>query len=206
MPKLVELLRDVPLDPRRTVLLAVGFQRLFLAEDGPQPNPRGDELVRALNRLTAAVRARGVGVVFSHYVLRDDLADAGLLAGNAVVREGHMCAGSSWTRVDPRAHVAAEDVQLRRNRPSAFSGADLGELLERRGTRALIVPSVSANNALSATVRDAFARDLPCVIPRECVGVAPPETTLAAGLEILDTWTAEVTAAETIVTRLDERC
>ena len=48
------------------------------------------------------------------------------------------------------------------------------------------------NNAVSSTARDAFARDIPTVVIKDCTGAAPWENHLDIYFEILDDWTARV--------------
>ena len=88
------------------------------------------------------------------------------------------------------------------NRPSAFFRSDLDAVLAGLGADALVLCGLSVNNAISATARDAFARDLPTIVVRECTGAAPWETEHDTYFEILATWTAEVASAENVLARL----
>jgi nicotinamidase-related amidase len=66
---------------------------------------------------------------------------------------------------------------------------------------------VSVNNAISSTARDAFARDLPVLVIRDCVGGTPwePEDKHETYFEILATWTAEVADSADVLRRLQIR-
>ena len=153
-------------------------------------------------RSCTPVAARDLPIVISSYVLRADLADAGLLRGNPVVEAGHFSEGSAWTQLDRRLELKDGDIQVRRNRPSAFFGGELDTVLQSLHADAVLLGGLSVNNAISATARDSFARDLPTIVIRDCTGAAPNEVAIDTYFEILDTWTAEVTNADDMLLRL----
>ena len=67
-----------------------------MAPDGPFENRSAGPVADALNRLLDGCRSFGVPVVFSNYVLRADLADAGLLRELSSVAAGHWSEESPW--------------------------------------------------------------------------------------------------------------
>jgi len=69
----------------------------------------------------------------------------------------------------------------------------------------LLLCGLSVNNAISTAAREAFARDVPTIIVKECTGAAPWETEIDIYFDILDTWTAEVATVEAIRQRLKNR-
>ena len=184
-------------------LLVVDMQVAFVHPDGAFGNDAG-ALIESLNGFLAACRDRRVPVVFSNYVLRADLLDSGLLP--AAVAE-HIGEGAPGIGVDPRISRAAGDVDVRHHRPSALHRSELGAVLRRLGTDALLLAGVSVNNAISATARDAFAHDIPALVVRDCVGAAPWESEANEDtyFEILATWTAEVAESSDVLSRLDAR-
>ena len=104
---------------------------------------------------------------------------------------------SSWMKWDKRLQLQSSDILISRNRPSAFRGEGLSGLLEFLHIDALLLCGLSVNNAISSTARDAFARDIPTVVIKDCTGAAPWETHSDIYFEILDDWTAQVlTSAE----------
>ncbi|MGI9659391.1 MAG: isochorismatase family protein, partial [Gaiellaceae bacterium] len=149
-------------------------------------------------------RSLSVPVLFSNYRLRADLGDAGLLSELSSVAAGHWSEGSPWLEVDPRIERAESDVDVFHHRPSGFSGTDLDTVLSGVGARTLLLAGLSVNNAISATARDAFARDIPAVVVGGCVGAAAfePVEQLATYLAILDAWTAEVVSSDAVLARL----
>ena len=109
--------------------------------------------------------------------------------------------------MDPRIEQAETDLDVRHSRPSALFRSDLVAVLDGLGADALILTGVSVNNAISSTARDAFARDIPALVVRDCVGATPwePAELHASYFATLATWTAEVADAADVLERLDAR-
>ena len=193
---------QVDLSRHKPAALVTDMQELFTSAEGPFSNTTSEPLISAQNAFLDGCRSLDVPVVFSNYVLRDDRLDAGLLRDMPWVSAGHMSESSPWVRVDRRLERASSDIEVRHNRPSAFFRSDLDAVLIGLGTDALLLCGLSVNNAISATARDAFARDIPTIVVRECTGAAPWESEHETYFQILSTWTAEVVAAEEVLARL----
>jgi maleamate amidohydrolase len=187
----------------RPAVLVIDMQIAFVSPDGPFANDTAGPLVAALNPFLAGCRARRVPVLFANYVLRDDLRDVGLLRDSPAAV--HIRESSPFAAVDPRLERAATDLDVRHNRPSALFRSGLEAVLAGLGVDALLLTGVSVNNAISSTARDAFARDLPALVVRDCVDAAPWEAPglRASYFETLATWTAEVADATDVLARLE---
>src|SRR6266508_2574023 len=183
---------EVDLSRHKPAVVVTDVQELFTSAEGPFENTTSGPLLEALEAFLRDCRSLGVPVVFSNYVLRDDRLDAGLLRDAPWVVAGHMGECSPWIGVDRRLERAASDSEVRHNRPSAFFRSDLDAVLAGLAAAALLLCGLSVNNAISATASDAFARDLPAIVVRECTGAAPWETEHETYFAILATWTAEV--------------
>ncbi len=184
------------LENSRPLALVLDLQELFTSANGPFENAASDKLIANVNALLARMRAKQIPVVFSSYVLADDLSDAGLLKDNPIVQQGFFCASSDWVKWDKRLHTASADMFISRNRPSPFWGGALSDLLESFNADVLLLCGLSVNNAISSAARDAFARDIPTVIIKDCTGAAPWEKHLDIYFEILDNWTAQLLSSE----------
>jgi nicotinamidase-related amidase len=127
------------------------------------------------------------------------------LRGNPAAE--HFAESAPGAPVDPRIEQTEGDLHVRHHRPSALFRSDLGSVLRALGADALLLTGVSVNNAISSTARDAFARDLPVLVVRDCVGATPWEQDEKheTYFEILATWTAEVADATDVLARLDAR-
>lgn len=186
-------------------VLVVDMQAVFVSPDGPFANATAGPLIDVLNPFLAGCRSRGLPVIFSSYLLRDDLRDAGLLRASPAA--AHLTESSPSAGVDPRIEQAETDLDVRHSRPSALFRSDLVAVLDGLGADALILTGVSVNNAISSTARDAFARDIPALVVRDCVGATPwePAELHASYFATLATWTAEVADAADVLERLDAR-
>jgi nicotinamidase-related amidase len=185
-------------------VLVIDMQVAFVSADGAFGNDAGP-LIGRLNGFLDGCRSRAVPVIFSSYLLRDDLNDAGLLRGDSAA--AHFSESAPGAPLDPRLRRGAGDLETRHNRPSALFRSELEALLRGLEVDALLLTGVSVNNAISATARDAFARDLAALVVRDCVGATPwePDERLDTYFEILATWTAEVASAAEVLARLDRR-
>ena len=70
----------VSLENSRPMLLILDLQELFTSETGPFSNEASSALIENVNGLLRALRDKQLPIVFSSYVLADDLSDAGLLS------------------------------------------------------------------------------------------------------------------------------
>jgi nicotinamidase-related amidase len=187
---------------RRVVVLVLDMQASFIAADGPFQNTVMDPVIARLNAFLAACRARFLPIAFCQYVLRADRSDAGLLRGAPFL--AHLLEDSPGIGLDPRVQRAQTDIMLCHHRPSAFFDTNLTAVMAGVGATGVVLTGVSVNNAVSATARDAFARDLPALVVRDCCAAAPFEPVAAhsAYFDSLDTWTAEVVTAAQVWVRL----
>jgi ureidoacrylate peracid hydrolase len=186
----------------RPALLVVDLQAVFVSPDGPFANTTADDLIARIDALAAGCRAAGAPVVLCTYLLAADGSDAGLLT--PFEWAVHFRQGAAFAGVDPRLGRAPTDVEVRHHRPGCFHGSGLEAELARLGCDAVVLAGVSVNNAISTTAREAFARDIPALVVRDCVGAAPwePAELFDAYVDALGTWTAEVATAADVLARL----
>jgi ureidoacrylate peracid hydrolase len=193
----------VDLEAGRAAILVLDVQSLFASADGPFGTTAAAQMIDAINGLLDRARGADLPVVHSRYVLRPDLQDAGLLASFGLDL-APFAADAALAAIDPRVHVAPADLHAEHHRPSAFFSSGLDSLLADLQVDRLVVCGLSVNNAIAATVRDAFARDIPCVVVREATGGAPFESAddIDAAFRALATWTAEVASLEDALARI----
>jgi biuret amidohydrolase len=194
----------IRLDPTtsRPALLVIDMQGVFVSPDGPFANTTADALIDRINPFASDCRDAGLPVVFCIYLHAADGSDAGLLA--PFEWAVHFRAGAPFAGVDQRLDRAATDLEVPHNRPGCFHGSALEDTLRRLGCDAVLLTGVSVNNAISTTAREAFARDIPALVVRDCVGAAPwePAELFDAYVDALGTWTAEVAPAAEVLGRL----
>jgi ureidoacrylate peracid hydrolase len=88
-------------------------------------------------------------------------------------RQGFLpCLRATW-EVDFEPEIARmirpEDHVVQKHRASAFYNTNLETKLRMLGTQVLIIAGCNTEFCVEGTVRDAYARDLDLVVPRECV-------------------------------------
>ena len=186
----------------RPAVLVIDMQAVFLSPDGPFSNHGAEPMIGRLNAFLDNCRERALPVVFAHYLLRGDLADAGLLADNPAAV--HFTSDAPLAGLDPRVRRRPEEREITHNRPGCFHGSELADVLGALGADAVVLTGVSVNNAISTTAREAFARDVPALVVRDCVGLAPwePADLFDSYVDALGTWTAEVASAAEVLERL----
>jgi nicotinamidase-related amidase len=177
---------------RRPAILVIDMQVVFVSPEGPFQNTIMDPVIDRLNAFLHAARARRLPVLFSNVVLRADGTDAGYFRNSPFLPI--LIETSPFIGLDPRIEREESDLMLRRHRFSTFFGTNLDAILAGLGADSVILTGVSINNAISATARDAFARDLPVMVVSDCCAPAPfePAEKYSTYLEILNTWTADV--------------
>jgi len=185
-------------------LLVLDLQELFCSAKGPFENKNADDLIDNVNTFAQNCDELGLPLIYSRYLFKDDLSDAGLLKDNSIVRDGHFCESSTWMKLDQRLEPPHSAIQLKRNRPGAFWNNNLESILKENSIDMLLLCGLSVNNAISTTAREAFARDIPTLVIKECTGAAPWETEIESYFETLHSWTAEVASMENIKNRLQK--
>jgi ureidoacrylate peracid hydrolase len=192
----------IDLSRARAAVLVIDMQAVFVSPDGPFANDTAGPLIERLNGFLSACRALGLPIVHCDYVLRNDLADAGLLRDNPAAL--HFTDASPFAGGDPRVLRAAGEPTVRHHRPGCFFRSSLSAVLRGLGVDTVVLTGVSVNNAISTTAREAFAHDIPALVVRDCVGAAPwePAELFDAYVDALGTWTAEVADALDVLKRL----
>lgn len=111
---------DVNLRKRQPALLILDLQALFTSAEGRFENTGAGDMIEKVKHFVSVCTILKIPVIYSRYLLRDDLSDAGLLAGHPVMLEGHFCESSDWMKLDSRLKMPESAIHLQRNRPGAF--------------------------------------------------------------------------------------
>jgi ureidoacrylate peracid hydrolase len=153
------------LDSKRTAHVVVDLQNGFMAPGAVAEIPEAREIVPAVNRISAAVRAAGGLVVyiqntfdaeavrtwsvfFDHFcspARRQRMIEAFSLGA-----EGHAL----WAGLD----VRPDDLKVRKSRFGAFApgASDLHAMLQARGVDTLIITGTASQVCCESTARDAM--------------------------------------------------
>lgn len=171
------------LDVRRTALLVIDMQNAFVAAGAPIEVPAARAIVPAINRLAAALRRRGVPVV---WVRHENAADGGDWRGffEAFVRpENRARAAQALSRGNPlqalwpQLVVEQHDLQASKNRYSAFiaGSSALGKLLAERNIDTVLIAGTKTNVCCECTARDAMMLDYKVVLLSDCTAALSDE-------------------------------
>lgn len=153
------------LEARRTALAVIDMQESFVAEGAPSAVATAREIVPNINRLAAALRARGGTVawvqatytrsgpgywpLFFDHMVAPQLS-AAILEGLTEGQPGHAL----WRGLE----VQPADLRVRKNRYSAFfpGACPLPELLRSRAVDTVLVAGTMTNVCCEASARDAM--------------------------------------------------
>ena len=169
------------IDPSKTALVVIDLQNIFMAEWSNYAVADAREVVGDVNRLAAALRARGGAVAwvrmtydptspwrtFYDDMLRPELAEE-LKAGFAPGSDGHAL----WPGLD----VAEDDMLVDKTRFSAFlpSSSDVAERLIAARIDTVLVVGTVTNTCCVMTARDAMMMDFKTIMISDGCAAAVP--------------------------------
>jgi len=166
---------------RRPALLVVDVNYNF-SGDRPEPiqesvkrwrNSCGAEAwegIKAIKKLNAAARARGLPVIYTTGVQRDDAWDRGSWTWkNTRSFERQRTADTNLDGNTIVAEIAPQpqDILIYKQKPSAFFGSNLASYLVLLGADSLIVTGTTTSGCVRASVVDAFSNNYRVAIVEE---------------------------------------
>ena len=120
------------------------------------------EGVKAIKRLLAAARARGLPVIYSTGTRRDDDWDRGSWNwknSRAAERPRTQASGQDGNTIVPDIAPQLQDIVIEKLKPSVFFGTPLLSYLVLLGADSLIVAGTTTSGCVRATVVDAFSNN-----------------------------------------------
>jgi ureidoacrylate peracid hydrolase len=209
----------VAFDPFATAVLVIDMQNDFGSPDGMfdragVPIAGIGAVVPRVAGVLKASRTAGLKIVYIKMGFLPDLSDLG--TADAPNRIRHLrfgvgqtvrsATGGEWrtlvrdgwgTDVVDALKPEPVDLQVWKNRYSAFYNTELDLRLKEAGIKHLIVTGCTTSVCVDSTVRDAFFRDYHCVLLADCmdepIGHDLPRTNHEAtllGVEMLFGWTS----------------
>lgn len=181
------------IDPRHTAVLIVDVQPVFTDADDPK--------LPVLRRFLDAAREAGVLQVFTRFVRAESPTERW--------RElwEEQCGADFVEMVAPNSPDAAflpgfapeaGDLEVTKDRYSAFIRSDLADQLRSRGIETVVVTGFSTDVCVSSTARDAFQLDFRTITLSDCCAAAEPVRHEAA-LETLGRRFGRVCASDEVV-------
>ena len=164
------------LDPKRTALLVIDMQNAFVAPGAPIEVPAARAIVAPINRLTAALRKRGVPVI---WVLHENQGDGRDWAGffDAFVAPGRraeaaaaLAGGAELQKLYPGLETAPGDMSVAKNRYSALisGSSSLEKTLKEKAIDTLLIAGTKTNVCVECTARDAMMLDYKVALISDC--------------------------------------
>ena len=156
-------------------------------------------LCSSINHLTALARAKGFPVIWVRQEFEPDLSDAFLDMKRESIRM--FIRGTRGPQILDELVRCESDIEIVKKRYSMFYGTDLESLLRDLETSSLILAGVNSHACIRTAAIDAYQRDYPVTIARECVAskdLNHHEITM----DYLDGGIATVVALEALETQL----
>jgi nicotinamidase-related amidase len=129
--------------------------------------PRRESLIRATNELVGVMRAAGCPVVWVRQEFEPDLSDA----FPEMKEKGIQITikGTPGCEIVRELDAIVSDALVIKKRYSAFFGTDLDEMLARLRPDAIILAGINTHACIRTTAIDAYQRDWPVVLARDCI-------------------------------------
>ena len=189
----------------RAALLNIDTTYMFMDPAYDMCARRMSELEAALARMTHAARRLKLPIFYSRRDDRGHPAQRGVW--NYKLGTAETFQYTSDPRADewpPEFGPRAEDVIIRKNKPSPFFATPLEGFLRYEAVDTLIVMGVSTSGCVRAGVTDAFSHNFRVVVVEEACGDRSPTAHLA-NLFDMDMKFADVESIDYVLAELD-RC
>jgi nicotinamidase-related amidase len=124
-------------------------------------------LCSSINELTGLAREHGHPVVWVRQEFEPDLSDAMLDMKRENIRM--FIKGTRGPLILDELTRCSSDLEIVKKRYSMFFRTDLDALLRRLGTDRIVLAGVNTHACVRMAATDAYQRDFPVVIVRECV-------------------------------------
>lgn len=192
------------LDPKRTALLVIDMQNAFVAPGAPIEVPAARAIVAPINRLTTALRKRGVPVI---WVLHENQAggrdwagffDAFVAPGRRAEAAAALARGTELQKLYPELETAPGDMSVAKNRYSAFIKNDFENKLRERGIDTLLIAGTKTNVCVECTAREAMMLDYKVALISDCTAALSDDEHRATLENVIQQFGDVLTASEAL--------
>ena len=162
------------LEAGKTALVGIDMQNAFVAPGAPVEVPAARGIVPTINRLAAALRQRGVTVIWVAHENQADGADwkgffdAFVAPGRRADALAALTPGAPMQALYPDLKVEKSDLRVAKNRYSAFIRSGFEEQLKKRGIDTLLLAGTKTNVCVECTARDAMMLDFKVAVLSDC--------------------------------------
>jgi nicotinamidase-related amidase len=198
----------VNIDPTRTAVLALHFQRDIVDPDGTFGGlladriSRRDVLPRTASVLEAA-RASGVLVVYGRvcFPAGHPELDTAIPLFGTIVEHNALVRNTTAVEIVDEVAPGPDDVIVDHTGTSAFGGGELERLLQTRGIDTVVIAGVATNIVVDSTARDGSNRGHVVYVLADCCS-AGDDSTHDASLATLELITNGVVMSDEFVNAL----
>jgi nicotinamidase-related amidase len=190
----------------RLAIVNIDFQKAYTRPDlFPVSAYVTDPLqIDYVNRISAAARAKGFPVIWSHVAYKPDAGDAGVWGTRTNTPDSlqNIKYGSERHAFDERCDIH-EDVDLiyTKRMPSAFFETSLQSYLVWHKIDTVVITGGSTSGCVRATAVDSLSRGYRTIVPEECVA-DKHESYHFANLTDLQLKYADVVTAQDVLDQL----
>ncbi|QYB00411.1 cysteine hydrolase (plasmid) [Rhodococcus sp. USK10] len=174
------------IDPAKTAVIAIDFQRFFIDEGQPMANEHALDILENANRVNAAVRRTGGLVVFTqHSIAGIDAEPVPTEPGDDV--EAALRPGSPSYEIHPAIEQLPGDVNVVKVQSSPLhpmAGTKLNEILSEHDIETVIITGLVTNGCCECTARDAFQYGFNVVMATDATAAMTDEEHNAALLNL----------------------
>lgn len=155
------------LDPTTTAVLVVDVQKLWTELVGALMDPPVANVLPRITRLVDAGRTAGATTILIRSIMTADEHTPNTTQWHDFIRS-NMLPGCPAVEFDPCIVPQPGDLEIIKERYSAFVGTSLEELLRERGITSVVVLGLTTNMCVHSTVRDAWQRDYETITLADC--------------------------------------
>lgn len=163
-------------------LLIIDMQNAFIDPKGSLSRmgldtSRTRTVIEPIRKLRHAFHDAGLPVIYLQHVHQPDGGDMGLIAKvfPPIQALGHCFDGTWDAGIIDELVPESRDRVVKKHRFSGFYHTALEELLRTLAVETLVVSGIATNICVESTVRDAFYRDYPVIVPLETTAAFTPE-------------------------------
>lgn len=202
------------LDPAETAFVIIDMQNTFVQPGAPAEVPASRGICATINRVNARLRDLGVKIIWITSANTGDGngSDWDLFFNNFVAAEVRqqtvrsLAPGGDWERIWHELEVAADDIEVIKNRYSALlpGTSQLERVLRGYGIKNVLIAGTKTNVCCESTGRNAMMLDFNVVMVSDCLAALSDEEHLAS-LETFIQQFGDVMTGDEVIAVLETR-
>ena len=161
------------LDPATTAVVVVDVQRLFTDMVGAPIEPPLKNVLPRIGRFVDDSRKARATIVLVRTIIAPDAHSRSTRQWPEFMRAG-MAPDAPGSTFDPCLNPQPGDIEVVKQRYSAFIGTRLDEILRERGIVSIVVLGLTTNVCVQSTARDAWQRDYETITLADCCAEIGP--------------------------------